>query len=444
MKLKWNRNMAKIDPSLDNTYCVYAFSELALKQWNGNVRNATPCCNMIRPGNDDPMDIKKDLEDGNLSIDEIFNHPNFQKMRREMLLGKKPKPCEGCFKSEELYKTSYRINSHGYNRFFDDIDQDNPSLQILDLSTGDSCNLRCRMCHPGTSNQLRIDSKMFRDRGFDYNKNQPGWWDINEFTEKNSENKGYFSPGINSNQWEDLKKHLSTVKIIKASGGETLMSRAFIDFLDYAIDHGYSKNIHLHFHTNATKFNRTMMKRFEKFKEVAPDISLDGIGKTFEYIRYPAKFEEIEQNLNKFFSGNFEAKTLSVNFVLMSYNIHNLKDTIEWLLEYSNSRNLILKLNADQVFPIGRNIDIKWLPPEMLQEVLDEIQIYEEWDVRPPLIKIRKNINYIRECIENYEYNPEMLKRFKEETVQFDAIRNQSYRDYCDPRLVKLLDSIEL
>ena len=429
-------------PSPENTLCIYPFNQLALKQWLGSVKNATPCCNMIRPNNKDPMEIKNDLENKELTIDEIFNHKSFQNLRKQMLKGEKPKACQGCFKSEELYNTSYRLNSTGYIDALGEIEYNNPSVQILDLSTGDSCNLRCRMCHPGTSNQLRIDSKIFNKNGFDYGKNQPGWWNNNEFLENNSENKSYFSPGLDSVQWQDLKTHLRTVKIIKASGGETLMSRSFIDFLDYAIKHDFSKNIELHIHTNGTKFNTPMLKRFEKFKSVSPDFSIDGVNKIFEYIRYPAKFSDLEKNLINFFSSNANTPRFQINFVLMSYNIHYIEDTLKWALELGKQKNKFVKFHVDLVFPLGRNIDIKWLPPEIITPIITSLEKYEDYSKNKCFINIKKALNYMKESVKNYSRNDDMLKRFKEETDQFDLARNQSYRDYCHPEIIKLLDSI--
>ena len=430
-------------PASNNTTCIYAFSELALKEWNGSIKNATPCCNMISSINKDPMKIKDNLENRELTIDEIFNHKSFQNLRKQMLKGEKPKACQSCFKSEELYNTSYRLNSTGYIDALGEIEYNNPSIQILDLSTGDSCNLRCRMCHPGISNQLRIDSKIFNKNGFDYSKNQPGWWNNNEFLENNSENKSYFSPGLDSAQWQDLKTHLKTVKIIKASGGETLMSRSFIDFLDYAIKHDFSKNIELHIHTNGTKFNTPMLKRFEKFKSVSPDFSIDGVNKIFEYIRYPAKFNEVEQNLYNFFNSDVYTNHFQVNFVLMSYNIHSIEDTINWALNFGKLTNKFVKLSIDLINPLGRNIDIKWLPPEIISKIINNLKQYKNYNNSYCNIKVEKALNYMKECVKNYSPNEEMLRRFKEETVQFDLARNQSYRDYCHPEIVELLDSIK-
>jgi MoaA/NifB/PqqE/SkfB family radical SAM enzyme len=427
-------------PEFDNTFCYYPFIQLALKQWDFSygIKNATPCCNCIRPENQDPMNIQKDLNESNLTIDEIFHHPSFKEIRKNMLEGKKPKACEICYKSEELYGTSYRIQSE-YSIDKKLVDLNNPNLEIIDIDTGESCNLRCRMCHPDTSNQLRIDLKKFKERNFDYSENQPGWWK----SDIKSVNKSYYSPNHKSPQWQDLKRHLVTITSIKASGGETLMSRAFLDLLDYAIDNDYAKNISLNFHTNATKFNKKMIERFKYFKNISPDISIDGVGKTYEYIRFPEKFSTIEKNIEQLLTSEINCNLIRFNYVLTSYNIYNIEETIEWVTSIHKKFNKSIKLHVDLVFPEGRNIDIKWLPNFILEEVLQNLEKYENHDNLYPLaFNIKKSLNYMRKNLIHNKDNHLKLKLFKEETVQFDLNRNQKYHDYCHPTLVKLLDSI--
>ena len=59
----------------------------------------------------------------------------------------------------------------------------------------------------------------------------------------------------------------------------------------------------LHFTTNATNLNRKFYDKLENYKTVDVNLSIDGIGKVVEYIRYPLNFKKFKENYQ--FSQNF-------------------------------------------------------------------------------------------------------------------------------------------
>jgi hypothetical protein len=50
--------------------------------------------------------------------------------------------------------------------------------------------------------------------------------------------------------------------------------------------------------------------------------------------------------------------------------------------------------------------------------------------------------NYLASCIQNNKYSVDKMRELKIETMQFDKNRQQSYKTYLHPDLVKVLDSV--
>ena len=46
----------------------------------------------------------------------------------------------------------------------------------------------------------------------------------------------------------------------------------------------------------------------QNFKNVSFNVSIDGIGKRFEYLRFPGKWNKVEQNLDKIHKWREEGK----------------------------------------------------------------------------------------------------------------------------------------
>lgn len=153
----------RIIPSPDNTLCVHPFNQLACKSWEVGVgpTNITPCCNMLRPDSQDPMKNNSETRRlaGNFTAEEIFHSPAFNNLRAQMLAGEKPEACNVCWNREALTGSSSRLGSLEKDEVLSE-----PVLTQLDISIGENCNLRCRMCSPGGSNKLRIDQNFFRSK----------------------------------------------------------------------------------------------------------------------------------------------------------------------------------------------------------------------------------------------------------------------------------------
>lgn len=386
-------------PSKDNSYCYYPFKQLAISHWNSEgIQCVNPCCNMASPLNPDPLNTAKDIHN---DVEKLFDLPQLQNIRTQMLNGEYPKACNGCYKAEKN-GTSPRLM----------LDTNvNNGLEWLDIHLGNKCNLRCRMCHPALSNQLNKDAEQFKQDGYKY------WWNS--------------VPDIAPHDISVLYPVLHKITNIRVSGGEPLLSTEYLELLDYCIENNLAHNITLELHTNATKFNNANVDRLNKFKHVNATFSIDGVRKIYEYIRYPFAFQILENSITNFFN-KVKNCTVQINYVVSIYNVLDIRNTQYWAKQYPINNFVITN-----VFPAKRNIDICHLPIPILlmarEMILDTVYQTENLE------------NYIVQCMEDNKYNDydkDKWKEIKEEVMQFDKNRNQNYQDYLNSYIINWLDKI--
>ena len=77
-------------------------------------------------------------------------------------------------------------------------------------------------------------------------------------------------------------------------GGEPFIGRHVFEFID-RISKNLRPKIKISFVTNATVVPQNVRTILEGFKQVA--ISIEGCGKVNNYIRWPSKYEDIENNI---------------------------------------------------------------------------------------------------------------------------------------------------
>jgi hypothetical protein len=155
------------------------------------------------------------------------------------------------------------------------------------------------------------------------------------------------------------------------------------------------------------------------------------MGSTTEYIRYPSKWNKIQENAKKYDALLLDKPQsfLGLNCVVSVYNIFNLTEFVNWC--EANLKGLYdLYGNSTLIFSClvyPEHLNIKHLPQSVKNELLD----------RYPSNEI---FSYIRGFLEE-PGEPEKLKKFKTHTENFDRIRKISYMNYI-PELEPLMTQI--
>ena len=391
-----------------NTFCMHPFTGLATRE-DGAI---TACCRSHPIGF-----IDKD------NLETIWNNDTMRRLRKQVLSNERPPECEPCFSLEDQGVESLRqrhitnripesrinLYPNALNGLMEDYSMPF-EISTMELKLNNLCNLKCRMCHP-------MDSTSWNDWSVvkDYYKREGNiMYAIVE--EHNLENKPFLDKfQDNPEWWSSLEKLLPYFRRVEFAGGEPLMDPQHYRILDMLAPYGHQ--IEIKYATNLTmlgKSNRTVWKYWPKFKSVAVNVSIDGIGGSYEYIRGNASWTELINNIKQIqtipnISRIVGAVTVQVSNVLV------LDKIIEYFLNelgiiFHTHRVEYPKLLSAQVMPL----ELRQLAVKRLEDIKSRVPTFKSCIEEPRLIpytmlQIQDNINYIeardqsdkwRDCVE--------------------------------------------
>ena len=260
----------------------------------------------------------------------------------------------------------------------------------IDLLFDRSCNLACRTCGPESST----------------------------FWEKHlKDNRLLVRETFNENQNIDTIKNiletldLSNVEQIQFCGGETLMGNTYwktAQLLSELIPNAKDKVL-LGFQTNGTQpVNEKYYELIEKFKLVKLMISIEGTHNRFNYLRWPADWNQVVDNilnLREKLPGNvmFFVQECTSNLNLFYFN-----EVGNWF-----KNNFETNRFGDQVDHTTQLASHPYLNVNTItQEYIDAI----------------KDTAVFKFISPNWKENPAKIKEFIRETEKFDQLRGQNWK----------------
>ena len=474
-----------MNPKTHPTYCHYPFKALVFKQWSKDGTtpvNVTPCCMMMNPVSQDPLPIwvgrSKELvrptlpnKHYNMGFTneelieknplEIFNSPQYEKLRSDLLNGIKNESCTVCWKMEERGLKSFRQNStlEGRTSYHPYLQGGSEGLFEFDITLSNLCNLACRMCNMGSSHQLGKDVEAMRNNGTyeEFQKvSDRAMPDIKGM-------KSVIYDKDNNEVIDWLMNNTHQITMLKASGGEPFYDRRVVKVLEKYVEDDNAKNITLKFHTNATQFTPELAKLLNNFKEQGHTFSIDGTQKTYNYIRHNSDWNKLNDSIDCFFIMCKNISHQYFNMVLSSLNILNVADYIEWICNKCAYHKVPdWYIHFSEMFPENRGTSIRNIPVELLEESLDRIvevldsgisnagqfhsgvpsntvqatirgKEYKEWY----RFDLQNLVGQIQNAIDNHNGD---IKKMETEITILDKVRDQSYKDYLDPLLINILN----
>ena len=274
---------------------------------------------------------------------------------------------------------------------------------------GNLCNLKCRICSPTHSTPWMIEEADLRNP--DNRKEFTGQlrWLISKSSFDYSNNLF----------WDDIVKLLPNAEKLDFAGGEPFYIDKHWDIVKKIVDNGWSKNQHIHYNTNGTIFPEKHIELLEQFKIVDIQISSDGIGKKFEYLRHPANFSEVEENIDKFCRIRDFSKTTWFVGVCISISAFNVFDFFEMFEHYAD-KGIRMYINI-----VHDHHGIRVLPIEVKEKIIDRLlSKYSKqqglWEKERDMV-----INHLR----NTTFSQYDWDEFCKEIDVRDRYRKESFKD---------------
>jgi MoaA/NifB/PqqE/SkfB family radical SAM enzyme len=288
------------------SFCVLPFYSI-------EIPNNTPCC--------------------------LLTGTDFDNIKKEMLLGQKPKSCEKCWYLEDNGIVSDRILKNSAIDFYLDKDihkifQDCQNGQYetihYKIASSNTCNATCVTCDDNASTawaKLKLKNNVTAQRS----------WRIKKST-------------------LEEKINFQTAQSIIFPGGEPFLSDTNFQLLEKLIEHG-NHDCFISFVTNGSfklsKRHKQILKHFNKLNFC---FSIDGTESVFEYLRYPLQFDQIKQNILYCRENNIDA---SVSYTLSNINLLYHSRTVKWFKEQNLSYLLNPVYTPDYFSPSSLPLKIK-------------------------------------------------------------------------------------
>jgi MoaA/NifB/PqqE/SkfB family radical SAM enzyme len=285
--------------------------------------------------------------------------------------------CNKCTVAEENNLQSYRTS-------FNQKKTPATGYQFVDIRNSNVCNLKCRTCYPGNSNQWAVEL------GHTIPIQQQ---DIGKYKHV------LMSPSTN---W------------IYYTGGEPFINAEHWTILEELIELGYSKNITLTYNSNLTtlKFKQiNILDLWKEFKSVSVMASIDAVGEKFNYIRSGADWNSVKENivlLESYQRGN-KNLILEIACTVSILNIWFVKELLEYFKGYT--------VNLTDVY-YPDYLSLSAIPDSLKDQAIKCVDEIEN------LYHNKNKIKYIRSQIENNSKKG-LFKDTLLHTLVLDKIRNE-------------------
>ena len=318
--------MPKINLKENRAFCILPFIHLHVNE-NNDVK---PCC---LAGQQGLTKYTKDFD--------FRNNPQLEEIRQKMLAGEKVESCSDCYKLDDAGTYSSRtqetiewVDKLGLESFEDVT----TNLIYYDIRNDNLCNLSCRMCNPQFSSQLEKEYKRLN-------------WPVKTFPKSFS-----FSDTVD----------IDTVQKIYVAGGEPSLMPGFREFLQRAIACGRT-DIEIRMNTNATNLNKEYRDLLKYFNNVHIVVSLDGYDKINKYIRWPADWTTLIENVHGLYT---ITSNISFNITVGIWNISNLSQLVFFLEQEFPNTNVLMNriyMPKSQTFTTFPNEDLALADLELLK-----------------------------------------------------------------------------
>ena len=319
---------------------------------------------------------------------------SLEQIQQQMLSGQRPRSCKKCWNLEDAGLKSDRLIKNETLDYFSNTDLEQLITQSqlgkneiihYKIDTSNTCNAACITCGGHSSSTW---NKLLHKNNLSAKKN----WKI--------------LPDQTAN-WINY----SSAKSLLFRGGEPFLSDTNFYILEQLIEHN-NTDCFVSFVTNGSFSLNTRQKEIlAKFKNLNLCFSIDGVGPVFEYLRWPLKWADIENNI--LWSQTTNAK-VSVSYPLSNVNLLYHAETIKWFKDQT-----LNYVTGVVYFP-------EHFRPQSLPSTVKQcLSQRSDSDAMVP---------WLTHSLDDEKH----YKQFQKEIAKQDSMKNINIRDYL-PELAELL-----
>lgn len=373
-------------------YCVWADTGLALH----NSGRCLLCCHSqtyLR----DPAEQEIFLDTHR--VEQAWLSPTRKQIQADLEAGIQHPNCSACWNEEAAGRASRRQVA---NQQFADLVVTGIRPQLVDLKPGNTCNLACRTCWP------EVSSKWYRD-----------YWELEAHKQEPDYKKYLTSWGRirtsysdeNTQLWTDLESWLSDVEYYDIYGAEPMLLDNVFHILKQSVVSGQSTQQSLHINTNGTIWNQEYIDILTQFKSVNIDVSIDGIGAHYDYIRYGETWTTVEKNILRYLELTKTHPNIKMH-ICITVCVLNVLYVME-LQRYFCDQNIPVFFN---MVHHPHYLNVRVLPDSVKQSIRRSLESQE------PNWQITSILDFMDMPLEN---QPQQWAKFSQSTKKLDLLRQQ-------------------
>ncbi len=389
------------------TFCVNVYKSLRYT----NSGEAMFCCKSDH-WLDDSEGKKINLNVHSMS--QALNGKKAIEIRNALENGIRHPNCKKCWDEEDAGVPSKRIldNDRAKEYWGEDYLKDKQiEPHVVELNLGTVCNLKCRICGPWSSSKWIKEHYDLRTPVKNENSYKNYMIQVKQWGGDWSEE---------SPVWDHIEENLHVFKEIDFYGGEPFLVERNWELLKKMIDRGYAKDQILHFNTNTTIFDEEYADLLKKFKFVRISLSIDDIGKRFEYQRHPSNWEEVYANILKFKKFKEENNNVDINvcITINNLNVYYTPDIIRFMVENGLRSYYVNFLHYPNYY------NIKNINETVKEKLIDHLnneknKFYNSYDIE----SIQKIINFMN----SEKADNALWEQFISYTKLTDEYRNENF-----------------
>jgi MoaA/NifB/PqqE/SkfB family radical SAM enzyme len=178
----------------------------------------------------------------------------------------------------------------------------------------------------------------------------------------------------------------------------------------------------LYYNTNGTIYDELAVETWKKMGVVELNFSIDDIADKFEYQRYPAKWDEVLDNITKYKTNCSDNVSIQLYVTINVHNIFYLDEYLKF-----NSTNLKSRIRFN-LLHWPEKMAIKHLPQNIKEIIKAKLESLDETSksyVESNFFSLESLIHFMMDNTGN----PEYIKEFITSTEKHDDYRKQSFEN---------------